>query len=159
MKSRWISYYYWMHNIEYEKRFDFKRELLTEILFNIWLRYVKHTCNKWQRKIFFLRYKNQSSAFADSRQSIIINYKIRTSCFRKMRTKERIILFICCSTNQRKYKNDTSVRKNNIISSNYRSFDFEQKIEKRFVENIQKWFIQTVFFETIAELQHWYWKC
>ena len=136
MKSRWISYYYWMHNIEYEKRFDFRRELLTEISFNTWLWYVKHTCNKWRRKILFLWYKNQSFAFADSRQSAIINYKIRMLCFRKMRTKERAVLFVCCSINRRKYKNDTNVRKDNIISLNYRSFDFEQEVEKRFVEDI-----------------------
>ena len=145
MKLRWISYYYWMYNIKYEKQFDLKRKLLTRILFNIWLRYVKHTCNKWRRKILFFRYKNQSFALADSRQSVIINYEIQTSCFRKMRTKERAILFICYSTNRRKYKNDTNVRKNNIISLNYRSPDFKQKAEKRFIENIQKRFIRTVF--------------
>ena len=71
-----------------------------------------------------------------------------------MRTKERAILFVCCLTNRKKYKNDTSVRKDSIISLNYQSFDFEQKIEKRFVENIQKQFVRIIFFETIAKLQH-----
>ena len=68
--------------------------------------------------------------------------------------KERIILLIYCSTNRRRYKNDINIRKNNIISSNYRLFDFELKVEKQFIKNIQKRFIRTVFFETIAELQH-----
>ena len=54
-----------------------------------------------------------------------------------MCTKERATLFVCCSTNRKKYKNDTNVRKNNIISLNYRSFNSEQKIKKRFVENIK----------------------
>ena len=147
-----------MYNIKYEKRSDLRRELLTKILFNIWLRYVRHTCNKWRRKILSLRYKNQSFAFADSRQLIIINYEIRTSCFWEMRTKERAILSVCCSTNRRKYKSDTSVKKNNIISSNYRLLDSEQRTEKRFVKNIQKRLARTISFETIAESQHWYWK-
>ena len=60
------------------------------------------------------------------------------SYLRKMRIKERVILFVCYSTNRRKYKNNTNVRKNNIILLNYRLFSFEQKVEKRFVKNIQK---------------------
>ena len=71
-----------------------------------------------------------------------------------MRTKKRAILFVYYLINRRKYKNNTNVRKNNIILLNYRLFGFEQKIEKYFVKNIQKRFIRTVFFETIAELQH-----
>ena len=47
-----------------------------------------------------------------------------------MRTKERAILFIYYLTNRKKYKNDTNVKKNNIILSNYRLFDFEQKVEE-----------------------------
>ena len=58
-----------------------------------------------------------------------------------MRIKERAVLFVCYSTNWKKYKNDTNVKKNNIISSNYRSLGFEQKVKKQFVENIQKRFI------------------
>ena len=36
--------------------------------------------------------------------------------------KKRVVLFIYCLTNQRKYKNDTNVRKNNVILLNYRLF-------------------------------------
>ena len=46
-----------MYKAEYEKWFDFKRELLTEILINFWLRYVKYTSNKWWRRVLSLRYK------------------------------------------------------------------------------------------------------
>ena len=71
-----------------------------------------------------------------------------------MCTKKRAVLFVCYLTDRKRYKNDTNVRKNSVISSNYRSLDFEQKVKKRFVENIQKRFIRTIIFETIAESQH-----
>ena len=137
-------------------------------MFNIWLQYVKHTCNKWRRRIFFFNIKINHShlQILDNQSSLIMKFKryIFEKCVQKnaqfylyvvrqnkentkaIRTSEKIILFhwiIDYSILNRKLKNNLlKIFKNDLFEQFLSKQSQNHSIDIKNVKSINKLFYE-----------------